>query len=244
VEFQDAYLSVREALRHAAAHNDRDLELVWVHSEDLERNGCESALRQVNGIIVPGGFGVRGIEGMVKAARYARENNVPYFGLCLGMQVMVVEFARRVLHSDLPNSTEFNPGTPYPVIDMMAGQRQLENMGGTMRLGLYPCQLMEGTQAATAYGQPLVMERHRHRFEFNNRFRDLLTNGGLVASGISPDGTLVEISELREHPWMVGTQFHPEFRSRPNRPHPLFSDFIRAAKATPREGEQQPLPLA
>ncbi len=175
------------------------------------------------------GFGYRGIERKILAARWARDHQVPYLGLCLGMQVMVIEAARRVVGNDSPNSTEFDPHTPYPVIDLMPEQRSVVDMGGTMRLGLYPCRLVPGTRAAEAYGVPEVQERHRHRFEVNNRFRDLLEQGGLVFSGLSPDGHLVEIAEVADHPFMVGSQFHPEFRSRPTRPHPLFRAFIAAA---------------
>jgi len=243
VKLQDAYLSVREALTHAALHHDRDVEIVWIESEDLEQNGGEALLRTANGILVPGGFGYRGIEGKVKAARYAREYGVPYLGLCLGMHTMVIECARRVLKSSKPNSREFDKDTPYPVIDLLPEQRGVNDKGGTMRLGTYPCQLVPGTHAAAAYNASLVHERHRHRFEFNNEFREVLTKGGLIASGLSPDGRLVEISELADHPWMMGTQFHPEFTSRPNRPHPLFRDFVGVAKRTLRVGDQRPLPL-
>jgi CTP synthase len=243
VRLQDAYLSVKEALRHAALYHDRDVEIVWIESEELEENGGEALLRTANGIVVPGGFGYRGIEGKVKAAQYARENGVPYLGLCLGMHIMVIEFARYVLKSNKPNSKEFDNQTPYPVIDLLPEQEGLTEKGGTMRLGLYPCQLVPGTHAAAAYNATMVQERHRHRFEFNNDFREVLTKAGLIPSGLSPDGKLVEISELANHPWMLGTQFHPEFASRPNRPHPLFCDFIGAAKRTLRVGDQQPLPL-
>jgi len=243
VKLRDAYLSVREALRHAALYHDRDVEIVWIDSEELEKDGGESLLRTVNGIVVPGGFGFRGIEGKIRAARYARENNVPYLGLCLGLHMMVIEFARHVLKSVEPNSTEFDKDTPHPVIDLLLNQRDVKAKGGTMRLGLYPCQLVPGTQAAAAYNLSLIYERHRHRFEFNNKYREVLGKAGLIASGISPDGRLVEIVELAGHPWMVGTQFHPEFTSRPNRSHPLFRDFIGAAKMTLKLGDQRPLPL-
>jgi len=245
VELSDSYFSVREALYHAALHHDRELNLIWVHSEDLEKDGAaESLLRSAQGIIVPGGFGIRGIEGMVKAANYARTNQIPYLGLCLGMQVMVIEFARHVLKSPKPNSTEFDPDTPYPVIDLLPEQKKVKAKGGTMRLGNYPCRLVPGSRAAQAYGQSLVYERHRHRFEFNNEFRDILGKAGMIYSGLSPDERLVEICELANHPWMVSCQFHPEFGSRPSRPHPLFRDFIGAAKDVLREGAQPPLPLA
>jgi CTP synthase len=244
VELSDAYYSVREALRHAALYHNRSLNLNWVHSEDLEKDGCDSLLRSAQGIVVPGGFGIRGIEGMIRAATYARDNNIPYLGLCLGMQVMVIEFARYVVNSNEPNSTEFNASTPYPVIDLLPGQKTIANKGGTMRLGNYPCQLLPGSRAAEAYGESLIYERHRHRFEFNNEYRDLLQKAGLVCSGLSPDGKLVEVCELANHRWMVGSQFHPEFRSRPNRPHPLFRDFIGEAQKVLREGAQPPLPLS
>ena len=241
VELRDSYISVKEALRHAAVYHDRDVEVHWVHSEELEHD--DELLRSVQGIVVPGGFGVRGIEGMVCAARYARENGVPYLGLCLGMQIMVVEFARHLFDSDEPSSTEFDPDTPYPVIDLLPEQRQVEGMGGTMRLGIYPCHLVNGTRAAAAYGQEVTQERHRHRFEFNNDFRQRFEEAGMVFSGLSPDGRLVEISELKGHPFMMACQFHPEFLSRPDRPHPLFRDFFGVAKGILREGAQTPLPL-
>ncbi|MEE8472575.1 MAG: CTP synthase [Dehalococcoidia bacterium] len=243
VDLPDSYISVREALCHAGLYHHRDMDIQWIQSEDLEREGVETLLRNVQGIVVPGGFGDRGVDGMIETVRYARENRIPYLGLCLGMQVMVIEFARHVLGSDEPNSTEFNADTPYPVIDLLPGQRQNQDMGGTMRLGIYPCQLVPGSRAGRAYDEPLVYERHRHRFEVNNDFREMLEKAGLVPSGLSPDGSLVEISEMTDHPFMVGTQFHPEFRSRPNRPHPLFRDFIGAAKDVFREGDQPPLPL-
>jgi len=245
VELRDAYISVREALCHAATHLDRRVDLRWVPSEDVEKDGenLDKLLHSVQGIVVPGGFGIRGIEGMINAARYAREHEVPYLGLCLGLHIMVVEHARYVLGSSEPHSQEFLPDTRYPVIHLLPGQHGVKEKGGTMRLGTYPCHLVEGTRAAAAYGQPVVYERHRHRFEFNNDFLYTLEKGGLIASGLSSDGKLVEIVELRDHPWMLATQFHPEFKSRPNRPHPLFLEFIRAAKQTLREGGQHPLPL-
>ncbi|MFC1939798.1 CTP synthase [Chloroflexota bacterium] len=243
VELQDAYFSVREALYHAALHYGRDINLLWVHSEDLEKNGADSLLRSAQGIIVPGGFGVRGIEGMVKAATYARINKIPYLGLCLGMQVMVIEFARYALDSDKANSTEFDPDTPYPVIDLLPEQKGVQDKGGTMRLGHYPCELPPNSRAANAYGQNSIQERHRHRFEFNISFREALHKAGMVFSGLSPDGTLIEICELANHPWMVSCQFHPEFGSRLDRPHPLFREFIGAAKDVLREGAQPSLPL-
>ena len=243
VELPDAYISVKEALKHAGLSHDRDIEIQWIHSEDIEREGTDSLLKTACGIVVPGGFGSRGVNGMTEAARYARENEIPYLGLCLGLHVMVVEHARNVMGLEGANSSEIDPDTPYPVIDIMPEQRSVTDKGGTMRLGIYPCRLLEGSLAHKAYAQPLVNERHRHRFEINNAFREAQENIGLLASGVSPDGKLVEISEVVGHPFMVGVQFHPEFLSRPNRPHPLFRDFIGAAKVTLREGAQPALPL-
>jgi CTP synthase len=228
-ELPDAYLSVKESLIHAAVHHGLAVDIRWIKSGDLEGPNGLAILDDVHGIVVPGGFGERAIEGKVAAARYAREQGVPYLGLCLGMQIMVIEFARHVFHSDEPHSTEFYPETPYPVISLLSEQQGIQDKGGTMRLGGYPCRLVPGTKAYAAYGQDEVVERHRHRYEFNNAYRQPLAEAGLIPSGLSPDGSLVEISELQDHPWMVGTQFHPEFRSRPNRPHPLFRDFIGAA---------------
>jgi CTP synthase len=231
VELKDAYLSVREALRHAGLALGYEVEIEWVHSAELEKGKGWEGVRDAHGIVVPGGFGSRGIEGKIAAARFARENKVPYLGLCLGMQVMVIDFGRFVLGSEEVNSTEFDRNTPHPVIDLLPEQRAIADMGGTMRLGLYPCHLQPGSKAARAYPQPIVEERHRHRFEFNNSYRDALAQRGLVYSGLSPDGRLVEIAELADHPFMVGSQFHPEFLSRPNRPHPLFRAFVEAAIA-------------
>ncbi|MBN1659902.1 MAG: CTP synthase [Anaerolineae bacterium] len=237
VELHDAYLSVREALHHAGLRYNVGVDIDWIDSEELERRGPAS-LEGVHGIVVPGGFGYRGIEGKIVAARYARQQMVPYLGLCLGMQVMVIELARQALGSDEPNSTEFDLTTRYPVIDLMPDQRDISEMGGTMRLGLYPCRLLPGTLAASAYedtmmpggeGDQVIHERHRHRFEVNNAYRKLLEEVGMIFSGVSPDGRLVEIGELADHPFMIGSQFHPELRSRPTRPHPLFQAFIRAA---------------
>ena len=242
-DLPDAYLSVKEALRHAALFHDRDIEVTWVQSEEIEREGPERVLASAGGIVVPGGFGQRGSEGMIETARYARENEIPYLGLCLGMQLMVVEFARHILGREAANSTELDPETPDPVIDLMPDQRSVQEMGGSMRLGLYPCHLVEGTRAASAYGVPVVGERHRHRYEFNNDYRRPMEEAGLRPSGLSPDERLVEISEVVDHPFMVGVQFHPEFLSRPDRPHPLFRDFVGVAKQVIREGGQHPLPL-
>lgn len=244
-ELHDAYISVREALYHGALASGSDIKIHWVNSEDLEQGKGRDVLESVAGIIVPGGFGYRGVEGKVIAAQFARENNVPYLGLCLGMQVMCIELARHVLGSKEPNSTENNQNTAFPIIALMNDQRDVVDMGGTMRLGVYECHLIPGTHAYDAYISceackdsrtraidPLnavVSERHRHRWEFNNEFRKILGDAGLIFSGLSPDGLLVEISELRNHPFMVGSQFHPEFKSRPNRPHPLFKAFIDAS---------------
>jgi CTP synthase len=227
VEMPDAYISVTESLRHAAVHCGVELTIHWVNSEHLEEGAGE--LEGVDGIVVPGGFGHRGIEGKVLASRFARHHGVPYLGLCLGMQCAVVDIARQVLDAPDANSTEFNAFTSVPVIDLLPEQRDIENKGGTMRLGVYPCKLLPGSRAAAAYGEALIYERHRHRFEFNNHYRDQLGDAGVVFSGTSPNGRLVEIIELRDHPFFVGSQFHPEFRSRPNRPHPLFREFMRAA---------------
>ncbi|MRR29416.1 CTP synthase, partial [bacterium] len=224
-----AYMSVREAMKHAALALGVKLHVNWILSTDLEKGKCMDLLESADGVVVPGGFGSRGIEGKINAAHYARTNKVPYFGLCLGMQLMVVEFGREVLNSDKVNSTEFDQTTPNPVIALMPEQEGIIDMGGTMRLGLYPCMLQPGTKAAGAYQTDEVQERHRHRFEFNNHYRQQFAEHGMVFSGISPDGRLVEIAELKDHPFMLGTQFHPEFLSRPNRPHPLFVAFMRAA---------------
>ncbi len=238
VELHDAYMSVREALYHAGIANNRLVEIAWIHSGDLEKGRGWDLFAGLDGVVVPGGFGERGIEGKIMTARWARENGVPYLGLCLGMQVMCIEFARYVLESDEPNSTEFDANTEHPVISLMPDQNNLVDMGGTMRLGAYPCHLMPNTKAAEAYGVPVVQERHRHRWEFNNAYREILGRKGLQFSGLSPDGRLVEIAELRDHPFMLGSQFHPEFKSRPNRPHPLFRAFLAAAVAH-QEARQQ-----
>jgi CTP synthase len=228
VELHDAYISVREALKHAAIVNDLEVEITWVHSSDLEKDGGLEVLRHVDGIVVPGGFGSRGIEGKIKAATFARENNVPYFGLCLGMQVMVIEFGRNVLQYATANSSEFDRSTLAPIIDLMPDQHDVTEKGGTMRLGLYPCVLQPNTKARAAYQVEQVEERHRHRFELNNDYRPALEKAGMICSGISPDNRLVEITELKDHPFMLGTQFHPEFLSRPDNPHPLFVAFVKA----------------
>jgi len=242
VGLRDAYYSVREALCHAALAHSRGVKIEWLDSEQLDGT-ADDKLRQVQGIIVPGGFGYRGIEGMIKAAKFARERKIPYLGLCLGMQVMVIEFGRHVFRTDKVNSTEFDASSAYPVIDLLPEQHGVEQKGGTMRLGTYPCHLVAGTAAAHAYDTEVAYERHRHRYEFNNHFRQPLEEAGLVLSGLSPDGRLVEITELRDHPWMLACQFHPEFKSRPDSPHPLFLGFIGAAKETLVEGAQTSLPL-
>ena len=242
-EYPDSYISVREALRHAGVAHDRGVEIEWVHSEDVERLGPDSLLANACGIVVPGGFGRRGVEGMIETARYARKHQVPYLGLCLGMQVMIVEWARNVLGLPQANSSELDPDTPDPVIHIMPDQRDVTTMGGTMRLGWYPCRPVANTRTYDAYQTEEVLERHRHRFEVNNSYRENLEESGLIIGGLSPDGNLVETAEVRDHQFMVGVQFHPEFQSRPDRPHPLFRDFIGAAKDTIREGSQRPLPL-
>ncbi|MFW6174956.1 MAG: CTP synthase, partial [Chloroflexota bacterium] len=243
VEFPDSYLSVMEALRHAALGHGCDVDIHWVAAEELDEEGAEHHLRNVSGIVVPGGFGERGIEGMVKAARYAREENVPYLGLCLGMQVMVIEYARSVMGLEEANSIEFDPQTPDPVIAFLPGQEDVGATGGTMRLGLYPCTLRPGSLAAKAYGKGETLERHRHRYEFNNSYLSRFEEAGLIASGSLSGGTLVEIGELAGHQFMLGTQFHPEFASRPERPHPLFRAFVGRAIKTLREGTQHRMPL-
>jgi len=230
VELHDAYMSVREALKHAALSQGVEVEIDWLHSADLEKNKGWETLQNADAILVPGGFGSRGIEGKIMAARYAREKKIPYLGLCLGMQVMCIDFARNVLDHEDANSSEFDHGTEAPVIDLMLEQRSITDMGGTMRLGLYPCMIKKGTKAASAYGVSNVDERHRHRFEFNNNFKAEFEKAGMAFSGMSPDGKLVEIAEITNHPYMVGSQFHPEFLSRPMRPHPLFVGLVKAAK--------------
>ena len=230
VELEDAYLSVAEALRHGGFENSADVDIKWIQSENITAENVGETLAGCDGIIVPGGFGDRGIEGMIESIKYARENKIPMFGICLGMQMSVVEFSRHVANLEGANSSEFGD-TPYPVIDIMDSQKDVTDKGGTMRLGLYPCKLSAGSRCREIYGEDLIYERHRHRWEFNNEFRKLLVEKGLVLAGLSPDEKLVEIVELPKdvHPWFVGVQFHPEFKSRPNRAHPLFKDFIKAA---------------
>jgi CTP synthase len=229
VELRDAYMSVKEALTHAAVFHNRKLDVEWVYSGDLEKDKGWDILESAGGIVVPGGFGYRGIEGKILAARFARTRRIPYLGLCLGMQVMSIEFARNVLGLEDANSTEHDTSCEHPVIDLMPDQHDVTNLGGTMRLGSYPCVLRPGSKAAAAYQADMINERHRHRFEFNNHYRDQFEAAGACFSGLSPDQRLVEIMELVDHPFMLGSQFHPEFQSRPNHPHPLFRDFIQAA---------------
>jgi CTP synthase len=228
VGLPDAYLSVAEALRHAAASQGMKLDLTWVPSDELTGLLADSYLENLDGIVIPGGFGYRGVEGKIQAIRFARENGVPLLGLCLGLQCAVIEFGRNVLGLTDANSTEFDPSTPHPVIDLMQSQEDVEDKGGTMRLGLYAAKLAEGSKTRDLYGQELVYERHRHRWEVNNKYRKDLENAGMRLSGLSPDDNLVEYIELVDHPFFVATQAHPEFRSRPDRPHPLFTGLVRA----------------
>jgi len=245
IELHDAYLSVKESLAHAGIANGVEVKIRWVHAEDLEVRDAATVLAGVDAIIVPGGFGERGWEGKIRAATYARTRGIPYLGLCLGMQVMVTEFARNVCGMAGANSTEFDARSPYPVISLLEEQLGVTHKGGTMRLGAYPCQLVPGSLAARCYATGTVSERHRHRWEFNNRYRAELEAGGLRVSGLSPDGSLVEISEIAGHPFMLGTQFHPELQSRPNRPHPLFRDLVAAAVSRQRgAGRPEPAALA
>ncbi len=228
VDLKDAYKSIAESFTHAGAFNNARVNVKWIDSERVEDEGV-GLLAGMHGILVPGGFGDRGIEGKIAAIRYARERKVPFFGICLGMQLASIEFGRSVLGLKRANSTEFDPQTPHPVIDLMRDQKNVKELGGTMRLGSYPCRVLKGSQALRAYGQEVIFERHRHRYEFNNAYRDRYQKAGFTFSGVSPDGRLVEIIELAGHPWFVAGQFHPEFQSRPMTPHPLFREFVRAA---------------
>ncbi|EDU38007.1 CTP synthase [Clostridium sporogenes ATCC 15579] len=228
VELHDAYISIVEALNHGGYANDTKVNIKWINSEEVNENNFEQYLKDADGILVPGGFGDRGIEGKIWSAKWARENKIPFLGICLGMQCAVIEFARNVLNYKGAHSAEIDPNTKYPVIDLMPEQKDIDDMGGTMRLGSYPCKLLKGTNAEKAYGQEIVYERHRHRYEFNNEYRSKLTEAGLILSGTSPDDRLVEIVEINNHPWYVAVQFHPELKSRPNKPHPLFKDFVKA----------------
>lgn len=229
VELQDAYISVVEAMKHAGYAFDTDVEIKWINSEHVTRENVAELLDEVDGVLVPGGFGDRGVEGKIEATRYAREHKKPFLGICLGMQLATIEFARNVLGYADAHSAEFVPETTHPIIDLLPEQKDVEDIGGTLRLGLYPCRLAEGTKAFEAYEDEVVYERHRHRYEFNNFYRQEMEAKGFVFSGTSPDGRLVEIIELKDHPWFVASQFHPEFVSRPTRPQPLFRDFIKAS---------------
>jgi CTP synthase len=229
VELQDAYISVVEAMKHAGFAFDADIEVKWINAEHVSEENVAEWLSDVDGVLVPGGFGDRGVEGKIAATAYARENNVPFLGICLGMQLATVEFARNILHLKDAHSSELNPQTPYPIIDLLPEQKDVEDLGGTLRLGLQPCKLVHGTKAYEAYGQELVYERHRHRYEFNNEYREQFEAAGFIFSGTSPDGRLIEVIEIPNHPFFVASQFHPEFISRPQRPQPLFREFIKAA---------------
>jgi CTP synthase len=244
VNLRDAYLSVIEALKHGGFHHGVRIEIEWVSSDDLEGADVAKMFEGIHGIVVPGGFGWRGVEGKLDAIRYARENGVPYLGLCLGLQCAVIEFARNVCGLDGANSSEFDPATQHPVIDLLPEQKHVTDLGGSMRLGAQPCHVVPGTKAAGAYGEPVVYERHRHRYEVNPAYHDALSGKGLVFSGVSPDGRLVEIIELEGHPFFMAGQFHPELRSRPTRPHPMFRDFVGAANQLARAGGVRERPLA
>jgi CTP synthase len=242
IQLEDAYLSVIEALGHAGTHNDCKVDVRWIDAESVDREEAERQLEECDGILIPGGFGVRGVEGKIRAARFARERDVPYLGICLGMQIAVSEFARHVAGMDGANSTEFDPETPYPVIDLLPEQKEVRDMGGTMRLGADPVKLHDGTRAQEIYGEKVIYERHRHRYEVNNHLRRRLEHAGLVCSGTSPDDRLVEVIEYPDHPFFVASQYHPEFKSRPQRPQPLFREFVRASleRSRGRAPEDEP----
>ena len=229
LDLQDSYLSVNESIVHGGIRNDCKVEVSYIDAEDIETKGAEELLSNLDGILVPGGFGDRGTEGKIIASRFARENNIPYFGLCLGMQIAVIDFARNQLGLTDANSTEFNPNTPHPVIDIMGEQKEIKDKGATMRLGAWPCVLKKGSLAYNAYEKESISERHRHRYEFNNQYREQLEEAGMLISGTNPDRGLVEIIEVKNHPWFVAVQFHPEFQSKPNQAHPLFASFVEAA---------------
>lgn len=229
VKLQDAYLSICESFNHAGIVNDVQVEIKWVNSESIEKRGVDDYLSDVDGILVPGGFGERGLNGKMMAVRYARENRIPFFGICLGMHITVIEFARHICNITDADSTEVNSNTKNPIIDLISDQVCIKNKGGTMRLGVYPCKIKKGTKAFRAYGEDIIYERHRHRYEFNNQYKELIEEHGLIVSGLNPDSQLVEIVELKNHPWFLSCQFHPEFKSRPNHPHPLFCEFIKEA---------------
>lgn len=237
VELQDAYISVVEALKHAGYTYDADIDVRWINAEDVTAENAHEWLRDADGILVPGGFGDRGIEGKIAATQYARERHIPFLGICLGMQLASVEFARNVLGLEGAHSAEIAPSTPHPIIDLLPEQKDVEDLGGTLRLGLYPCKLQEGTKTFAAYKDEVVYERHRHRYEFNNYYREKMEAAGFVFSGTSPDGRLVEIVELKDHPWFVASQFHPEFSSRPTRPQNLFREFVNHAMVVERNGK-------
>ena len=243
MDLQDSYLSVNESIVHGGIRNDCEVEVSYIDAEDIEKDGPDALLSDLDGILVPGGFGDRGTEGKITASQYARENNVPYFGLCLGMQIAVIDFARNQVGLTDANSTEFNSDTPHPVIDIMGDQKGIEDKGATMRLGACPCALKKDSLAAIAYGKDDVSERHRHRFEFNNHYRQQLEDAGLIISGVNPDRDLVEIIEVKGHPWFLGVQFHPEFQSKPNNAHPLFASFIEAALVRKLDSYNQPADL-
>ena len=243
MDLQDSYLSVNESIVHGGIRNDCEVEVSYIDAEDIEKDGPNALLSDLDGILVPGGFGDRGTEGKIIASRYARENNVPYFGLCLGMQIAVIDFARNQVGLTDANSTEFNSDTPHPVIHIMGDQKGIEDKGATMRLGACPCALKKDSLAAIAYGKDEVSERHRHRFEFNNHYRQQLEDAGLIISGVNPDRDLVEIIEVKGHPWFLGVQFHPEFQSKPNNAHPLFASFIEAALVRKLDSYNQPADL-
>ena len=235
VHLHDAYLSVVEALKAGGYANGAMVNIIWINSEEIDQGNVADILSGLDGIIVPGGFGDRGIQGMILSAQYARENDIPYFGICLGMQIAVIEFARNAAGIADACSGEFQNATQHKVIDFMPGQSDDVDKGGTLRLGSYPCRIIPGTLMEKCYQSQDIKERHRHRYEFNNEYRDILTDSGLIISGISPDGTLVETVEISDHPFYLGVQFHPEFKSRPNRPHPLFREFVRAALENQRK---------
>lgn len=230
VELHDSYISVNEALKHGGIASHTRVNIHWIDSEQLEKQDVPEVLKDMHGILVPGGFGTRGIEGKIKAAKYARDNGVPYLGICLGMQVAIIEFARHILGMADANSAEIDPSTQYPVIDLLPEQKHISDLGGTLRLGQYPCKLHSDSKAFALYGKELIQERHRHRYEVNNTYREALVQGGLLLAGTSPDGRIVEMIENPAHPWFVAVQFHPEFKSRPNRPHPLFLGFVTASR--------------
>jgi CTP synthase len=229
VELQDAYISVVEALKHAGFAFDSDIEIKWINAEEVTSENVHELLGEADGILVPGGFGDRGVEGKIIATQYAREQKVPFLGICLGMQLATIEYARNVLGLEGAHSAELDPNTPHPIIDLLPEQKDIEDLGGTLRLGLQPCKLIEGTKVYAAYNDEVVYERHRHRYEFNNEYRQAMEEKGFIFSGTSPDGRLIETIELSDHPWFVASQFHPEFISRPNRPQPLFRDFVEAS---------------